>query len=159
MKYLTVLFILLFSSSAYSDCTAPDLKFAKHTGEIQGFKVVKLWDKLEKDELAKPGDTFIEYGSYGYLLSPVNSGRKVKKLDVDTGEIKDLLLGNLIRGEFYLDPMEQTYEVLNIIVYDLSENAKPDLVLFQVSPGANVYSGAVGIIAGEWKTLVTPMCY
>jgi hypothetical protein len=49
--------------------------------------------------------------------------------------------------------------ISSIEVYDLTGDSKEDFILFKVSPGANVYSGAVGIIDGAWKILIKPACY
>ncbi|NIW00457.1 hypothetical protein GWN26_15550, partial [Candidatus Saccharibacteria bacterium] len=60
---------------------------------------------------------------------------------------------------YYLGPEEQVFTLYEIEAFDLSGDSKENLILFNVSPGANVYSGAIGVINGEWKTLVNPICY
>jgi len=158
MKATVVFLVLLLSSDhAIADCSAPDLAFERHNGKISGFKIIKLWDESEGRNLDKNHDTLIKFGDYDFLLSAED--RKPVKLNIDTTHISQKLLANFRNSPDYLNSEKLTFRVSDIEAYDLSGDSKENLVLFNVSSGANVYSGAVGIIDGTWKTLIDPTCY
>ena len=73
--------------------------------------------------------------------------------------ISKKLLDNFVTSIHYLDQIKQVFTVFDIEAYDLTGDSKEDLILFNVSPGANVYSGAIGIVDGTWKMLISPTCY
>ena len=158
-KTLIFLVLLLSSNHAIADCSAPDLTFEQHDGNLFGFKVTKLWDESEADNINKNHDTLIKFGDYSFLISAKNTDKTPVKLNVELSNISKKLLNHLITSPHCLNPEKQVFTVSGIEVYDLSGDTKEDLILFNVSPGANVYSGAVGIIDGTWKTLIKPTCY
>jgi len=160
MKKTIAFLVLLFSNNlAIADCSAPDLAFEKHDGNILGFKITKLWDESEAVNINKDHDTLIKFGDYSFLVSAKNTDRSPIKLNTEISKISMKLLNNLKTSPHHLNPEEQVFTISDIIAYDLSGDSKENLILFNVSPGANVYSGAVGIIDGEWKTLIKPTCY
>jgi hypothetical protein len=158
-KTLIFLVLLLSSNHAIADCSAPDLTFEQHDGNLFGFKVTKLWDESEADNINKNYDTLIKFGDYSFLISAKNTDKTPIKLNVELSNISKKLLNHFITSPHYLNPEKQVFTVAGIEAYDLSGDTKEDLILFNVSPGANVYSGAVGIIDGTWKTLIKPTCY
>ena len=158
-KALIFLVLLLSSNPAIADCSAPDVTLEQHDGNLLGFKVTKLWDESEADNINKNHDTLIQFGDYFFLISAKNTDKKPVKLDVEISNISKKLLNHFIKSPYDLNPKKQVYTVSGIEAYDLSGDAKTDLILFNVSPGVNVYSGAVGIIDGTWKTLIKPTCY
>ena len=160
MKKAIAFLLLLFSNNlAIADCSAPELAFEKHVGNILGFKIIKLWDDSETVNINKNIDTLIKFGDYRFLVSAKDTDRRPIKLTIEISKISEKLLNNLGRSPHYINPEEQVFTVSEIEAYDLSGDSKEDLILFNVSPGANVYSGAVGIIDGEWKTIINPACY
>ncbi len=160
MKTILILLVLFFSSNhTVVDCSAPDLTFDDHDGNLFGFKITKLWDESETNQINKNNDTLIKFGDYHFLLSAIDTEKRPTKLDVEISDISTKLLNNFITSVHYLSPLKQVFTVSSIEAYDLSGDSKEDLILFDVSPGANVYSGAVGIVDGNWKTLIKPSCY
>lgn len=160
MKKATAFLVLLFLNNlAIADCSAPELAFKKHDGNILGFKIIKLWDESEAVNINKDIDTLIKFGDYWFLVSAKNTDRRPIKLNIEILKILEMLLNNLKRSPHHLNNEEQVFTVSDIEAYDLSGDSKENLIFFNVSPGANVYSGAVGIIDGEWKTIINPTCY
>ena len=160
MKKTLILFVLIiYINHAIADCSAPDLTLEQHDGNLFGFKVTKLWDESGADHINKENDTIIKFGDYSFLISAENTDKRPTKLDVEISNISKNLLNHFITSPHYLSPEKQFFTVSGIEVYDLSGDSKEDLILFNVSPGANVYSGAVGIVDGTWKTLIKPTCY
>ena len=160
MKKAIVLLVVLFSSTlAIADCSAPDLALEKHDGNVLGFKVLKLWDDSKGRNIDKNYDTLIKFVDYDFLISAKDKGRKPTKLNIETTNISKMLLDKFKTSTHHQTPKEQTFTVSGIEAYDLSGDSKENLLLFNVSPGANVYSGAIGIVNGEWKTLVEPTCF
>ena len=160
MKKMIVLLVLLFSTNnAIADCSAPELAFELHDGNISGFRIVKLLDESEAGNINKDHDTLIQYGDYTYLVTAEDADKRPTRLNIHLPDISRTLLNNLQTSPHYLGVEKQIFTVSGIEVYDLSGDAEEDLILFNVSPGANVYSGAVGVIDGAWKTLIKPSCY
>ncbi len=156
-KIIYFLTLLFLTNPAFADCSAPELAFEKHNGNILGFKVIKLWEA--PDHINPHQDTLVKFGDYGFLISAVDTDRQPIKLNIEASRISEKILSNLKRSPYYLDPEEQVFTIYEIEAFDLSGDSKENLILFNVSPGANVYSGAIGVINGEWKTLVNPICY
>ena len=162
MKNRIAVLIVLFSmnvSLSYADCSAPDLSLRKHSGLLHGFKVTKIWFRDDVDKKKITGDTVIKFGDYYFLLAPENTTIKPVKLDTDVSKIEMKLLDSFKSSEHYHGTEEQIFSVHDISIYDLTGDKKADLILYLVSPGANMYSGAVGIVNDEWVMLIKPMCF
>lgn len=158
-KTIAFLFLIFAYNLAIADCSAPELVFKKHDGDILGFTIIKLWDDPELVNINKDHDTLIKFGDYSFLVIAKDKGRRPIKLNIEISKISEKLLNNFKRSPHYLNHEEPAFTVSDIETYDLSGDSRENLILFNVSPGANVYSGAVGIIDGEWKTLIKPTCY
>lgn len=159
MRKLLILYILFFSSYAFSDCDAPELALEPHAGNLLGFDITKIWSEEDLIGSNRKGSAYLEYGGYGFLITPVSSQKQANPIEVSAKDVKSFLQNKFIRSEYYLDPIDLNYKLYDIRAYDLSGDKKPDLALFLVSAGANVYSGAIGFYHGRWGTLITPMCY
>jgi hypothetical protein len=156
---MVVIVSLLIPTYVLADCDAPSLSFKKHNGVIYGFKVTKVYDDENLKKERKAGDTVIEFGDYQFLMSPKSSKSKPQKVEIDVKSVSKKLLDNLKAGEFYIGSEKQVFSINDIVAYDLNDDFMADIIFFDVSPGANVYSGVVGIIGKQWVTLVEPMCY
>ena len=156
-KIISFLTLILLTSLVNADCSAPELAFEKHDGNILGFKVIKLWEA--PDHINPHQDTLVKFGDYDFLISAIETDRQPIKLNIEASRISEKILSNLKRSPSYLYPEGTVLTLYEIEAFDLSGDSKENLILFNVSPGANVYSGAIGVIDGEWKTLVNPICY
>jgi hypothetical protein len=157
----SILFILLLHlySQAVADCSAPDLTFEIHNGPFLNFKITKLWDESQINGKKNARDTLIKFGDYNFLVSAQGTTNVPTKLNVNVSDITKRLLNNFKSSEYSPYPNKQIFTVSEIEAYDLTGDSKEDLIIFNVSPGANVYSGAVGILKGSLKTLIKPTCY
>jgi hypothetical protein len=156
---MIVLVSLLIPTYVLADCDAPSLSFKKHSGVICGFKVTKLYNDEDLKKERKTKDIVIKFGDYQFLMSPKSSKSKPQKVKFDVKSVSKKLLDNFKSGEFYLGSEKQLFSIKDIDAYDLNGDFKADLIFFDVSPGANVYSGVVGIIGKQWVTLIEPTCH
>ena len=159
MKIKSALLGLFFlCSSVHADCDAPALQFPVRSEAIFGFKVAKL-SGTEDDPKPGKSDSLVKFGDYTVLFSPLSPGKKPVPVKFSNEEIKKKLLANFKSGPNYLEKEKQKFTITDIQGFDLNGDSKPDVFLFGVSPGANVYTGVVGIIDSAWVTLVEPMCF
>ena len=159
MKLFAALLITFNTVFCFADCDAPALDLKSQTNEVQGFKVLKLWEN-ENDPKVSSADTKIRFGDNDFLFTSTQSKKvKPKVIKVDKDDLTKKLLKVLKTSPHYLEKEKQQFSILSILGIDLKGQESLDVILFEVSPGANSYTGAIGIINGEWVKLIQPMCY
>lgn len=156
---MKIFFIILFISiNAAADCDAPDLRFKDHVGSIHQFSIISFMEG-EKELKTHKNSTLFVLGDYTFSLTPEKNQKQIpKKVDV-TKTVSDKISASFRSSPNYLDGIKQSFELVSTQGLDLNGDTKADVVIFEVSPGANVYSGAIAIINGELFTLIKPSCY
>ena len=101
----------------------------------------------------------ISFGDYFYSLVPEGASPPPRKVPVDERLVRNRVLDSLVSGEFYLGGEKQVFAVSNVEAYDLDSHPDADLIFFEVSPGANVYAGIVGVVDGQWVVVQDPSCH
>jgi hypothetical protein len=149
----------LVTSPALADCDAPALSLENHDSAIHGTSVRKLHDGETLAPHAGAADSIITFGDYQWRLSTAPGGTEPVYMGFASKSTGKQLAESLVTGEFYLGTEEQAFVITDTAAYDLDGDAREDLIFFDVSTGANVYSGVVGIVGGRWVILIQPTCY
>lgn len=157
MKTILSIFVLFNFAVAHADCDAPALDLNSMQTELHGFKVIKVWDDtLNKVE---PNDTSIHFGDYSFIFRPVSSKLKPKEIKIDPSDFTKKLSKLFKSSPHYLDKVKQEFKIISTKGIELAGKGSVDILLFEVTSGANVYSGAIGITKGEWVEIIKPSCY
>lgn len=159
MKFILASLVLFNSFICRAECDAPALNLKLQKGEIYGFSVIKLWGN-ESDPKVSSSDTKISFGDYEFLFTAIKSQQtKPKEVKIDKEDVSKKLLKVFKPGTHYLGKEKQRFSITNIQGIDLQDKGSADVILFEVSPGANAYSGAIGILNGNWVEIIQPSCY
>lgn len=159
MKYVFVLIFILSGFYCRADCDAPALSLEVHKKEVYGFEILKLLGN-ENDPKMSSGDTKIPFGDYEFLFKATRENLpKPKEVRVGKEDALKKILKAFKSSPHYLGKEKQQFSVTNMQGIDLQGKGNADIILFEVSPGANSYSGAIGIINGKWFAIIPPRCY
>ena len=154
-SFLLLLFLSIISEA---DCPAPDLLFSKYEGSIHQFIITSVME-VPEDMKSKEGVYLFPIGDYTFLLKP-DLKQKFVPQKVEVSKLVSRKISSSFKSSpHYLDGIKQTFELISTEGLDLDGDKNSDVVLFQVSPGGNVYSGAVLIKGKEFFTLIEPSCY
>lgn len=162
MKWLVgILLPLLLCPLISADCTAPALSLKQHDGLLYGFRVERLqvFDDISAAERKDDRDTLIKSQGDYVLLAPLETQHCPVKVAVDAEQVIKQLTGYLQFHEYALAGSESPVRESWISGYDLTGDFRGDLILFHVTPGANVYLGAIGFVDGGWVQVIAPTCY
>jgi hypothetical protein len=150
---------LLLHSWALADCDAPGLSFPPARGSLHGFTVTRLPGQGGPGAAAGPTHTVFRFGDDTFSLARAPGVAEPRRVALDAPAVTRQLGEHLVAGAFAPAGEVPRFRVSTLAGFDLDGDAAADLIFFAVSPGANVYSGAVGILGLQWFTVVEPSCY